>query len=171
MSARPEWGNTRSGHRHREDVPVKALRYEAVNQEDIIAYVASNFDGVNIMRPDDGPGAGDTFFIYDPERDLPDNKQMPFATIVTKDYGDFDNLSKLDRDGVYRLNIGVSRETFRTLFPTDTEHDFAAFDTLMPHPVYAPQSWVSVLNPSEPTFESAKPLLAEAYQRAARRVN
>ena len=151
-------------------MPVKALRYEAVNQEDIIAYVASNFDGVNIMRPDDGPGAGDTFFIYDPERDLPDNKQMPFATIVTKDYGDFDNLSKLDRDGVYRLNIGVSRETFRTLFPTDTEHDFAAFDTLMPHPVYAPQSWVSVLNPSEPTFESAKPLLAEAYQRAARRV-
>ena len=107
------------------------------------------------MRPDDGPGAGDTFFIYDPERDLPDNRQMPFATIVTKDYGDFDNLSKLDRDGVYRLNIGVSRETFRSLFPTDTEHDFAASDTLMPHPVYAPQSWVSVLNPSEPTFESA----------------
>jgi hypothetical protein len=142
-----------------------------VDQEDIVAYVATNFRGVNIMRPDDGPGAGDTFFIYDPDRDLPDNKQLPFATIVTKDYGDFDNLSKLGRDGVYRLNIGVSRKTFRTLFPTDTEHDFAAFDTLLPHPVYAPQSWVSVVNPSEKTFESAKPLLAEAYQRALGRDN
>jgi hypothetical protein len=56
-----------------------------VNQEDIVAYVAPNFEGVNIIRPDDGPGADDTFFIYDPERDLPDNKQMPLS--VTKPQG------------------------------------------------------------------------------------
>ena len=29
--------------------------------------------------------------------------------------------------------------------------------------MYAPQSWVCVLNPSTETFESLKPLLAEAY--------
>jgi hypothetical protein len=29
--------------------------------------------------------------------------------------------------------------------------------------VYATQSWVCVLNPSTATFESLKPLLAEAY--------
>ena len=39
----------------------------------------------------------------------------------------------------------------------------------MPHPVYAAQSWVCVLNPSDATFESLRPLLAEAHQRAAER--
>src|SRR5262245_16897435 len=137
-----------------------------MDQEAIIEYIASTFDGLNVMRPNDGPGAGDTFFIHH------DNKQQfPFATIVTKDYGEFDNASKLDRDGVFRLNVGVSRDTYRKLFPTDTEHDYAALDVLMPHPVYAPQSWVSVLNPSEATFERVKPLLAEAYARSVRGVD
>ena len=114
-----------------------------MDQRAIVQYISDTYAGVDVESPDDGPGAGDTFFIYDPERNLPGNKQMPFATIVTKDYGDFDNLSKLDRDGVYRLNIGVSRETFRTLFPTDTEQHFAAFDTRIPYSVYAPQSTYS----------------------------
>jgi hypothetical protein len=67
------------------------------------------------------------------------------------------------------LNIGLSRETFRRLFPADAPHDYAVLDVLMPHPVYAVQSWVSVLNPSEATFETLKPLLAEAHARAGRR--
>jgi hypothetical protein len=95
---------------------------------------------------------------------------MPFATIVTKDYGDFDNKSNLDREGVWRLNIGLSREMFRSLFPNaQADYDYTALDTLMPHPVYAPQSFVCVLNPSEATFEQLKPLLTEAYTRAAGR--
>jgi hypothetical protein len=61
----------------------------------------------------EGIAAGDTFFIYDPCCDLDDKQRFPFATIVTKDYGEFDNLSHLDKPGVYRLNVGVSRETFR----------------------------------------------------------
>ena len=135
-----------------------------MEQDAIIEYVGQTFSGLDILRPTDGPGAGDTFFIYDPQRNLSDNQRWPFATIVSKDYGDFDNRSQLDRPGVFRLNIGVSRETFRHLFPDDAvEHDFAALDVVMPHPVYAPQSWVSVLNPSTETFESVAPLLAEAY--------
>ncbi len=47
-------------------------------------------------------------------------------------------------------------------------------DRLMPHPVYAGQSWACVLNPSTETFESSEPLLAVAYttvkNREARRV-
>ncbi len=39
----------------------------------------------------------------------------------------------------------------------------------MPHPVYAPQSWVCVLNPSAETFEAVKPLLADAYASVAAR--
>jgi hypothetical protein len=147
-----------------------------VDQEDIIGYVADTFAGVDITRPAEGPGAGDTFFIFDPDHNLEPRRQWPFATIVTKDYGDFDNRSQLDRPGAYRLNIGVSRETFRALFGSSadirrTAFDFTALDRLMPHPVYAPQSWVSVLNPTPATFETLKPLLSEAYSRAVNRLS
>jgi hypothetical protein len=73
-------------------------------------------------------------------------------------------------DGVFRLNVGVSRETFRAIFPRDEAHDYAELDVLMPHPVYASQSWISVLNPSDERFAQVKPLLAEAYGLAVRRV-
>jgi hypothetical protein len=143
----------------------------AVDQDAIIQYVAETFEGVDIMRPDDGPGAGDTFFIYDPDRNLEPKQQMPFATLVSKDYGDFDNTSNLNRPGVFRLNIGLSRDTFKSVAGQDKRHDYAALDVVMPHPVYASQSWVCVLNPSSQTFDSLKPLLAEAYSNAARRVD
>jgi hypothetical protein len=143
----------------------------------IIQYVTDTFTGVEVERPIDGPGASDTFIFYDPQRNLDPTRRMPFATIVTKDYGDFDNASHLDRPDVFRLNIGVSRDTFRALFgpPSGVEgdespaYDYAALDRLLPHPVYAPQSWVCVLNPSPETFEAVKPLLADAYGRVAAR--
>jgi hypothetical protein len=49
----------------------------------------------------------------------------------------------------------------------ETSHDFTTVDKLLPHPVYGWMSWVSVLNPSAPTFEKVKPLLAEAHALAA----
>jgi hypothetical protein len=148
-----------------------------IDQDTIIRYVTDTFTGVDVARPTDGPGAGDTFLIYDPQHDLDPKRQFPFATIVTKDYGDFDNASHLNRPDVFRLNIGVSRDTFRALFghaPGEDStgiatYDFAALDQLMPHPVYAPQSFVCVLNPGAQTFEVVKPLLAEAYSLAAAR--
>ncbi len=62
-------------------------------------------------------------------------------------------------------NIGMRRPTFQSLFSAANAptYDYAALDQLMPHPVYAPQSWVCALNPSTEMFESLKPLLAEAY--------
>ena len=146
-----------------------------MDQDAIIAYLTDTFTGLTLLRPDDGPGAGDTFIYYDPQGDLDPAHQLPFATIVTKDYGEFDNASHLDRPGVFRLNIGVSRETFQARFgyaPSAERtqragYDFAALDRLLPHPVYAPQSWLCVLNPSAATFATVKPLLAEAYSRAA----
>ena len=145
-----------------------------MDQDTIIRYITETFAGVNIVRPTDGPGAGDTFIYYDPQRDLDMTHSFPYATIVTKDYGDFDNASHLNRPDVFRLNIGVSRDTFRALFgyapgevsAQSASYDYTALDQLMPHPVYAPQSYVCVLNPSPETFEAVKPLLAEAYSRA-----
>src|SRR5207302_8521100 len=103
-------------------------------------------------------------------RTLEASKRFPFATIVTKDYGDFDSASELDRPGVFRLNIGVSKETHAPLFGANAEHDFTALDQLMPHPVYGRNHWVCVLNPSAATFETLKPLLREAYDRAVARI-
>lgn len=145
-----------------------------MEQDAIIEYVAETFAGIEILRPADGPGAGDTFIFYDPQRDLDPSHRMPFTTIVVKDYSDFDNASRLNRPDVFRLNIGVSRDTFHALFghaPSDESvtYDFAALDRLMPHPIYARQSWVCVLNPSPETFEAVKPLLAEAYSIVATR--
>jgi hypothetical protein len=141
-----------------------------LDQAAITADIAETCPGTNIVPGTVDIAVGDTFFIYDPDRNLPDKQQLPFATIVTKDYGDFDNASNLNREGVFRLNVGVSRDTFRSLFDDDATYDFTALDRLMPHPVYRRQSWICVLNPSAETFEQLKPLLREAYEIAVARV-
>jgi hypothetical protein len=140
----------------------------------VLSYIVDTCPGTNPLT-----ASGDTYFIYDPDRDLPPNRQLPFATLITGDR--HDAVSRLDRDGVYRLNIGVHKQTYRDLFgvpPTErddggllrhTGYDFAATDVLLPHPVYASQYWVCVLSPSAATFESLRPLLAEAYELALRK--
>ena len=98
-----------------------------------------------------------------------DASQWPnFATIVTTD--EHDSASNLSRDGVFRLNIGVSRPTFERLAGGQVEPDYTALDTFLPHPVYAKQLWISILNPSEATFRNVVlPLIDEAHARLARR--
>jgi len=69
---------------------------------------------------------------------------------------------------VFRLNIGVTRATFERLVGSDTEPDYTALDRLLPHPVYAKQLWISILNPSTRTWRDVVvPLLAEAHDRLA----
>ncbi|HLO36262.1 MAG TPA: DUF6194 family protein [Candidatus Deferrimicrobium sp.] len=60
------------------------------------------------------------------------------------------------------------RTTFERLVGSMDSPDYAAFDRLLPHPVYAEQRWISILNPSEATFdEVVLPLIAEAHDRLA----
>jgi Family of unknown function (DUF6194) len=137
-------------------------------------FIAATYAGVDVQEASQEDGSpeiawGDTFFIYDPDRSFEGTRRFPFATIVTKDYGDFDDRSNLNRPGVFRLNIGVSKKTYDALFPDADGHDFTALDVLIPHPVYGQNHWVSVLNPSDATFDELRPLLDEAYQIAARR--
>lgn len=89
-----------------------------------------------------------------------------FATIVTTDEHDVAPVSNLARPGAFRLNIGVGRETFGRVAGWQADPDYAEFDTLLPHPVYAAQRWVSILNPSDATLERVLlPLLDEAHAR------
>ncbi len=113
-------------------------------------------------------GSAGYFFFRKPAGDAPSDHKFPFATVVNSD--EYDQFSDLNRAGIYRLNIGLSRETFRSRFSSESapDTDFAALDEIMPHPVYAGMHWVCVLNPSAETFAEIKPLLAEAYERAAK---
>ena len=107
---------------------------------------------------------GASFFSLDAEKHWPN-----YATIVTTDEHDEGAPSKLSRPGVFRLNIGVGKATFERLVGGQADPDYAALDTLVPHPVYAKQRWVAILNPSRGTFDAAvKPLIDEAHARLAR---
>ena len=141
-----------------------------MEQDAIRSFIASEFPDVDVQiaGPDDGSPElawGDTFFMHHDDR-----HHFPFATIVTKDYGDFDNHSNLNRPDVWRLNIGVSKQTFDRLFLAEQSHDFTALDVLMPHPVYGSNHFVCILNPSDASFDEIRPLLDEAYRIAAGRV-
>jgi hypothetical protein len=136
-----------------------------MNEASITQYIIDIGDGVDVVE-----ASGTTFFFYDPDH------KFPFATLVTND--DHDRASNLNRPSVFRLNIGVSKQTYRSLFgaqtpPADADagvdsgYDFTAFDQVLPHPVYGKMYWVCVLNPSAATFQTVvRPLLAEAYQLA-----
>ncbi|SDH91334.1 hypothetical protein SAMN05421505_12641 [Sinosporangium album] len=151
-----------------------------MNKEDITTFV-TGMAGVHTVKASEGDGSpeaawGDTFFFYDPKRDLEQNPRLPFATIVTKDYPGHDTASDLNRPGVFRLNISVGRAGFQDVvgYPPaahadhHAEHDYRAQDTLMPHPLYAVQGWVCVLNPGEATAARARSLIVDAHARAVR---
>ena len=98
-----------------------------------------------------------------------DEKHWPnYATIVRTDEHDEGTPSDLARPGAFRLNIGVGRETFQRLVGSMESPDYAAYDRVLPHPDYARQHWISILNPSDTTYrEVVLPLLAEAHDRLA----
>jgi hypothetical protein len=129
------------------------------------------YDGIRLLE-----AHGDLFYLYDPAADLPPERQQPFATIVTGDH--YENVSRLGEPGAWRLNIGLTKATYTSLFgpvPTerdadwvlDSGHDYAERDKLMPHPFYASQHWVAIVSPSD--SGPLLPLLAEAYDFAVRK--
>jgi hypothetical protein len=121
----------------------------------------SAFPGTLVVEAD-----GDLFAIHDPDGDYEQNPRHGWATVVTSDA--YDSASDLDRPGVYRLNIGLPRARFRELVDPTADHDPTALDVLLPHPVYAGQNWVCVLNPDR-TWPLARQLLAEAHAFAVRK--
>jgi hypothetical protein len=149
----------------------KGLR--PVNEVEIHRYITETFDGVDVVSD-----SGTNFYFYNPDSNVPPDHKFPFVTLVTSDL--YDQFSNLSRPSVFRLNIGIGKQTFRSLFgtpslPSDrdgapvsgqaaSDYDFTALDQVMPHPVYGMTYWVCVLNPSDQTFETqVRPLLAEAY--------
>ena len=139
----------------------------------------TDLPGVAAMTagPDNGAPEvawGDSFFYYDPENIDPARQKLPFATIVVKNYPGFDTESDLDRQDIFRLNLAVGRSHFEQLFgfppAAFDEHrhayDYTALDVVIPHPVYAKQSWLSILVPGPRTQQQLSALITHAYDRA-----
>ena len=114
-----------------------------MTEDDIAQYIAGTFAGVETAT-----NFGYFFFFYGSDH------KLPFATLASSD-SVYDNVSNLDRPGVFRLNIGVTKQTFRSLFGTnavgESSYDLTALDCIMPHPHYAGQHFICVLNPGRPS--------------------
>ena len=149
---------------------------EPVNEDQISQYITATFEGVDSVVDSDN-----SFYFYNPDSSVPPDHRFPFVTLMTNDLND--QFSNLNRPSVFRLNIGISKQTFRSLFGSPklpaygdsgaessenaSGYDFTALDQLMPHPVYGRMLWVCILNPGDETFETkVRPLLAEAYEMA-----
>ncbi|KUP04524.1 hypothetical protein Q73_15475 [Bacillus coahuilensis m2-6] len=137
--------------------------------KDIIQYVLQSYEGT--VRH---PNWGELGIFYNPEDKL--TKGVYILTIKLKD-GPNDQASNLNSDGVYRLNVAIEKDTFVKKFGSipkrplagqtiEMDVNFAATDEIIPHPVYGWMSWISVINPSEQTFEQLKALIDEGYHLA-----
>lgn len=49
------------------------------------------------------------------------------------------------------------------------DFDYTVVDTVIPHPAYARQAWVSILNPGPATSDQARALITQARDRASAR--
>ena len=100
-----------------------------------------------------------------------DDHRLSFVTIAASD-NEYDKVSNLNREGVFRINIGVSKATFELLLgDTDSENiDYSVLNVFLPHPDYAKQHFVCILNPSGENIDLTQKLIVEAYSIAAARL-
>ncbi len=106
---------------------------------------------------------GYKFFFYETDQVL------PFTTIAASD-NEYDRISNLDREGVFRVNIGVSKDTYNKLFAAiKTGWDYTELNRFMPHPDYAAQYFICVLNPEGEQLVQTIKFIEEAHLVAKNR--
>jgi len=135
--------------------------------EDIIKDLQNRFSHLVIKNT-----SGETSIFYNPNKTSANGSY--FLTIKESN-GENDQASNLDRDGVFRVSFGVSRNFYEALFGpkpprpakggvVKTGHDFTQTNLLMPHPIYAWMHWLQIINPSQETWNSNQHLIQDSYQ-------
>lgn len=145
------------------------MKNNIVKVDDIISYCLSNLNDVVLMD-----SWGEQAIYYNPNGTL--TRGVYVLTIKEKDSKN-DKGSCLNRSNVYRVNIGLKKETFIEMFGhipkrpgigqiVNMNFDFTLLDTITPHPIYSWMGWICVLSPTEETFEEFKTLIKESYNFA-----
>ncbi|MGP4070628.1 DUF6194 family protein [Halobacillus sp. B29] len=99
-----------------------------------------------------------------------DDHRLPFATIGYED-NEFDQVSNLNREGIFRLNIGISNNSYKNLVDQLPEQsDYTTINEFLPHPHYSRQNYICILNPYGDNIEQTKKLILEAHNKASLRV-
>lgn len=140
-----------------------------VGIQEIIDDTPGKYDGMVVNHNWEEKG-----LFYNPGNKLA--KGIYILTFKEKD-GPNDNASNVNRDGIYRLNLGISKDSFIALFgeipkrpsagkTINTGHNFQKLDTIMHHPVYGWMSWIAIHNSGKQTFEILKPLINESVKMA-----
>lgn len=145
-----------------------------MTKEEIIRYISLKYQGLNVTE-----AYLEKTFFYNPEMKLP--RGIYFATLKEVD-GPNDKSSNLNRDGVFRLSIGIGDKEYLKLFgqrpkrPTkgkiiDGNWDFCELNILTPHPIYGWLGWVAINNPQEENLIKAFELIDIAYSNAVLKFN
>ena len=140
-----------------------------MNPNEILQFYLENLEGTVLIN-----SWGEKGIFYNPDNIL--KRGVYILTIKEKD-GENDKSSNLNRENIYRINIGIQKNTFINMFGeipkrpqkggiVDMEYDFTLTDKIMPHPVYAWMAWICCLNPTKKTLDKLNPLIKEAYEYA-----
>lgn len=152
-----------------------------MNIDLVIELLKQNYPGLNEIDT-----WGETSLFYNPKNLL---KHDAYFLTFKKQDGSNDFASKLDRDiTTYRMNFKITKTSFLNRFDEPTlpkrpnkgeitvlesgkAYDPAVVDTLIPHPVYAWMSWVSIINPSQASIVefNESGLIDQAYADAVKR--
>lgn len=138
-----------------------------MNAKQLEHWILENYQGIiatNAYR--------ERSFFYNPDGSLP--KGIYLATIKESD-GPNDKASHLDREGIYRLSIGIGKKHYQNLFGNvpqrpakggivNLDYDFTSLEIFMPHPIYAWLGWIGINNPDNSNMDLLKHLLDISYQ-------
>lgn len=143
-----------------------------MNSDYIIKLCLERYEGTILVK-----AWGEDNIFYNPDRLL--KRGVYVMTIKEKD-GDNDTSSLLNREGIYRVNTGISKKSYIEKFGAvpqrplaggivDVDYDFDEQNIIMPHPVYAWMSWICVLNPTKDTFDEFLNYIDESYELAKKK--
>lgn len=79
-----------------------------VTPDEILKYCLESLNGTVLIN-----SWGERGIFYDPDRKL---KRGVYILPVKEKDGNHDRSSKLNRDGVYRVNLGIRKRTFSKMF-------------------------------------------------------
>jgi hypothetical protein len=91
-----------------------------VNEAEISRYITETGESVDVVTD-----SGNSFF-YNPDMNVAPDHRFPFVTLVTSDL--YDQFCYLSRPSIFRLNIGIGKQTFRSLSTSKGNLRFPSYD-------------------------------------------